>query len=431
MDTKFPKDCQASFPRLRAGRKVFYVLLALLFAGLTVDLFILGHDNHFMVFWLAGLALMVVGSFRCRCPACGGGLVHKLHPRFCCHCGSRLVSAPFNPEGDTMIAHLPDSTLGDGRTGVQTLEETPERWRFRFKPFWLLNLGLWAACLAILVFACDSLVVDGQRTQEGKVQIQVKHTLFGARLWSRWIQDVQSAQVEVGARTDGEEMYRVLLTTAGGSVPLTGAYTEGWDPHQQTANAINQLVHDTTQAQLIVTQKPGFGNWASFGFLFAVALGLLCSRADEFLMDLNAPRFQILRRGIGKPRLLEYEWDDIEQFGVARLFQYDHSDSSRSPNVHCVSMRLQSGAIVYLQRTAGPLGYRKQRAIGNRLENLRRSRQARVAASLAAQGQAASPSSPVGRKTCVVCGKSCADEARYRDAEDRYYHQACYNQATS
>jgi hypothetical protein len=91
-------------------------------------------------------------------------------------------------------------------------------------------------------------------------------------------------------------------------------------------------------------------------------------------------------------------------------------------------MRLQTGVVVSLDppgaaRNINAVGassrYPKKRAVANWLEQYRRSLVADP--SFAATGQG---------KLCAVCGASCAEDARYRDAENRYYHQRCYDAQT-
>lgn len=170
--------------------------------------------------------------------------------------------------------------------------------------------------------------------------------------------------------------------------------------------------------------------WVVTGFLWLIVLGFVLKRPDEFVFDRSRRRFQIIRRGMSQARILEYPLEDIEQFGLTQSTDLVSTEGSDIQyfDVYSIGMRLQSGVVVSLDtpgaaRNINAVGassrYPKKRAVANRLEQYRRSLVADE--SFAATGQ---------EKLCAVCGASCAEDARYRDAENRYYHQRCYDAQT-
>ena len=168
------------------------------------------------------------------------------------------------------------------------------------------------------------------------------------------------------------------------------------------------------------------------GFLWLIVLGFVLNRPDEFVFDRSRRRFQIIRRGMGYARLLEYPLETIERFGLTRSTERVNTSGEGSRieyfEVYSIGMRLQTGVVVSLDppgaaRNINAVGaarqYPRKRAVANRLEQYRRSLVSDL--SSAAMGQ---------EKLCAVCGGNCAEDTRYRDTENRYYHQRCYEAQT-
>lgn len=83
---------------------------------------------------------------------------------------------------------------------------------------------------------------------------------------------VQTAQVTDSCDSDGCT-YRVELTTAYGSVPLTYAYSSGYDEKAKVANRVNAFLGDSSQPELAIRTSFGLGWFVLIPLLF-VLIGL-------------------------------------------------------------------------------------------------------------------------------------------------------------
>jgi hypothetical protein len=427
MDSYFPKDCRESYQRGQLKVKVAFIVMGAATALLVLDWCLHSDTDRFVLLFVSSLALGAVAMwYLSRCPACGGLPAYKTNPRYCGKCGSRLSVSYCTADEDSMMPSAATSAALDRKSGINILEETPERWRFRFKAGHLRLIGA-AIVVAGIAWAAqgDSLVIHCRRTNVGQTHAEVRSTFLGLHVGSRTVRNIKAAQLGVSHSGKGGASYRVELITSGGAVPLTHVSTPGFARHQQTVETINEFVQNGTRFKAEVFQLGSLADVIPPGLLLLVGIALTINRRDEFLFDLRNHRFEVLRRGWGKGRLLQYSLDVIDRFGVVRTKM--GSNRKGKGEAYLVGMLLKSGAIVHLLRSYSPGGCNEKQAIANALEQYRRSFQKALPGPRREEAGPTFSLTQVRQKICCLCGESCADQVRYQDPDGRCYHKACYD----
>jgi hypothetical protein len=396
MDAWFPKDCRQEYARAQRRFGVIFTLLAICFAGFLAVQAARGGD-WMLPFGVGVVILIVAGSFLYRCPACGSGVFvygnrcptwsHgflRWESGYCLGCGSRLSDARLPAGENSLVPYIVDSTLGDGQALMKIIEDTPKRFRFRLKCGFWFRLVILPAGLGALLFLCDERILDCQRAADGSVNGRVFSSVLGLRLHSRPVTDLRGVRLQ----DDGSvsPWHRIGLETGEGSLPFTRAYWPGFERQQQLAHQVSQFLRDQTRNRGRFVLPPGSWEWGVTGFLWLIGLGMVVNRPDEFILDRNRRRFQIIRRGMRQARLLEYPLAEIERFGITRSTELVNTASEGTRieyfENYSIGMRLQSGVVVNLDTpgaarkldgVGAPSRYRKKRAVANRLEQLRRS----------------------------------------------------------
>lgn len=149
--------------------------------------------------------------------------------------------------------------------------------------------------LAFTVFGFGFLLIAAHRTEVtcSRVEPQVVNCNLQAS-WLGWfpqtprvVSNVQQAVVSDNCDSDGCT-YRVELLTPAGVVPLTNAYSSGYEDKQQSASQVNGYLAGATGEPLQFTSDLGMGWFVLIPIVFVlIGLATLAAAAARMVLRLT------------------------------------------------------------------------------------------------------------------------------------------------
>jgi hypothetical protein len=280
------------------------------------------------------------------------------------------------------------------------------------------------------VWACQTVVIKGERSEAGTVNLRVTHTLFGLKMRHRHIAAASGAELQVSQaprQPDGSvptPTFRVRFATADGLVPLTTGLTSNEKKHAALASRLDAVLKDPQQDTLHIAVPPGWGPWLVLTFLGTAFFLLYFLQGGELLLDKENDLVVLIKLGIPKPREQRFHLSEVDRF---------YLDWSTEINgvrkVAWLTLQLTSGKTVTLTQVSGFFQGINPRALLDKVERFRASaHQPALIRSRPSETASRTFVVPLaGGKICVVCGLDCSTELRYQDEQGRYYHQRCHS----
>jgi hypothetical protein len=149
----------------------------------------------------------------------------------------------------------------------------------------ILSVVFVVAGVAIFLLLSATVTLECARPEAGRGRCALTTAgPLGTDMIEILLSEVQRAEVEASASSDGDDTYRVVLQTERGPVPLTSYFSSGRDDKQARADQINAFLRDPAARSLSVTQDDRWfgyllgglfttlGCLAGFGGLFAPLL---------------------------------------------------------------------------------------------------------------------------------------------------------------
>jgi hypothetical protein len=132
--------------------------------------------------------------------------------------------------------------------------------------------------LSFLIGGVAMLLTLGQTTRlvcerelSGRPECRFERSLLGLPLRDEPLEALQGARVTSYVDDEGDRLYKVMLVTGGGEIPLTNYSSSGSRGKQRTADEINAFVQDPGQTSLEV-KKGGIVGVAASAIFFLVGL---------------------------------------------------------------------------------------------------------------------------------------------------------------
>jgi hypothetical protein len=127
------------------------------------------------------------------------------------------------------------------------------------------NMEIWIGVLFIfggltmlatntkITFSCHRSI-----TEENTCQLTVSG-IMGCKTTLIPLANLRSAEVETSSDSDGDAIYRVVLLTKAGKIPLNRVWTNfNYDLKQKTAKKINDFLENQTKRSLLVEEQPSW-----------------------------------------------------------------------------------------------------------------------------------------------------------------------------
>ncbi|MBN1642906.1 MAG: hypothetical protein JXA09_16840 [Anaerolineae bacterium] len=190
--------------------------------------------------------------------------------------------------------------------------------------------GLWLALAGALVLLVGSgvgiwlstkTVLSCTRVEQDAATCVVARVLFGATLWERTVEDVRGARLDEKQDSDDGDLYRAMLLTGKGDVPLTLAWSSGRGPKEEVVTQVNVFFQGGRNRDLQVTMGESVA-WivlvVSNPVGIAIVLVGLHMLRTTWILDRSAGVLVRQVAGLRGLRVTEYDLGEVVDVRVAR-----------------------------------------------------------------------------------------------------------------
>jgi hypothetical protein len=308
---------------------------------------------------------------------------------------------------------------------MKILERTPDR--LRISTAWPTALivvfcSIWGLA-ALMCFRSHA--IQGERAEDGTVNLQVTSRFFGLPL-NRWhFEGVSGARLEIPVDPNHREgfipgMNRVLLVTKEGNVPFSRVQSSERRRLTNLAGTLDALVQDPSRDSFRFVAPPGWIGWLLLGVFAFTIVTFVFAEGGNVLIDKQAGVVAVTKMGIPKPRPKIYPLNEVRGFFTNSV----QSGGGQSRSVqHWLVLTLASGREVSIAN----FSMKTCHAISNTLDRFIASGPAPARFEPPPPRETRTFTVPLaGAKICVICGSDCSTEPRFQDDQGRYYHQRCH-----
>ena len=142
----------------------------------------------------------------------------------------------------------------------------------------------------------------------------LERSLFGLRVNQEEINGLQGAYVEHSTDDEGDILYRVILRTQQGNVPLSRSHGSNYERQATAVGQINAFVTDATTTDLSMRLNSGAG-WLLGVVLIALDVGItvfgVIATTTTWVFDRRTRLITKTRWAFAGPKIWEYPMQDI------------------------------------------------------------------------------------------------------------------------
>ncbi len=195
---------------------------------------------------------------------------------------------------------------------------------------------------------------------------QIQHKLYGIPTRATPLDSLTGAYVEETINNEEGAVYRIILTTLHGEVPLTRTYSSGYEDKFRLAREINALVDINTPYTFKISQTSGLNTLLSIIAVLAGGGGMLLGlQTTSCTWTFDRTQGLLIQRSWGwkGPRSKEYALRDITGVWVAEQRSDDDS-------VYRIELSMGNGKVLPLTNFYSSGQGRKQRVVDTILKFL-------------------------------------------------------------
>lgn len=287
---------------------------------------------------------------------------------------------------------------------------TPTVYYARFKRPWIFGLVFIVVGLLIVVLASWSVKVECVPVAEGRIDCNIRKTLFGLFEQTEVIPGITGAVLQENRDSDGDTTYRVALVTADGHRPVTQSFEGNRARQVAMLEAITRYIEADSGVRFSYSLPVWWPVYLVFLFPLAGVLVIRYSGGELFI-DKEANQVRLVRNKFWGHSEFQCAISKVRGFGI-------QASSGGRQSTYNVVMKLADGGEVPLFNLSSS-GYEAKRRLAQELD-------AFCHQPISDDAPRSSLPPAAEARICTVCSRPCAEDERVQDPQGRYYHRTCY-----